>query len=85
MKIRINDKALLKEIAEVCYDELCMDLGSGRSMYGLFHDLIEEKVAKLIEENKDTILDRAASMVADDASIKKALSMMSVELSMTEE
>lgn len=71
MKIRINDKALLKEIAEVCYDELCMDLGSGRSMYGLFHDLIEEKVAKLIEENKDAILDRAASMVADDASIKK--------------
>lgn len=64
MKIRINDKALLKEIAEVCYDELCMDLGNGRSMYGLFHDLIEEKVAKLIEENKDTILARAASMVA---------------------
>lgn len=85
MKIRINDKALLKEIAEVCYDELCMDLGNGRTMYGLFHDLIEEKVAKLIEENKDTILDRAANMVADDASIKKALSMMSVELSMTEE
>lgn len=85
MKIRINDKALLKEIAEVCYDNLCTDLGSGRTMYGLLHDLIEEKVAKLIEENKDTILDRAASMVADDASIKKALSMMGVELSMTEE
>ena len=49
MKIRINDKAILKEIAEVCYDNLCTDLGNGRAMYGLFHDLIDEKVAKLIE------------------------------------
>lgn len=85
MKIKINDKELLKALAEVCYDELCNDFTNGISVNGALYALIGEKVSKLIEENKDTILDRAANMVADDASIKKALSMMSVELSMTEE
>lgn len=71
MKIKINDKEILKAIAELCYDELCDTFTNGISMSSLLYNLIEEKVAKLIEENKDTILDRAASMAADDASIKK--------------
>ena len=46
---------------------------------------IEEKVAKLIEENKDVIIDRAANMVAGSVSLKKALDMIAVELNMKEE
>lgn len=40
---------------------------------------------ELIAENKDVIIDRAANMVADSASLKKALDMISVELNMKEE
>lgn len=51
----------------------------------LLYNLIEEKVTKLIAENKDVIIDRAANMVADSASLKKALDMIAVELNMKEE
>lgn len=80
MKIKIKDKDLLKALAEVCYDELCNDFTNGISINGALYDLIDEKVAKLIEENKDIILDRAANMVTDSVSLKKALDLMSVEL-----
>lgn len=53
--------------------------------YSLLYNLIEEKVTKLIEKNKDVIIDRAANMVADSASLKKALDMIAVELNMKEE
>lgn len=85
MKIKINDKEVLKAIAELCYDELCMTFTNGISLNSLLYNLIEEKVAKLIEENKDTIIDCAANMVADSASLKKALDMVTVELNMREE
>lgn len=85
MKIKINDKEVLKAIAELCYDELCVTFTNGISLNSLLYNLIEEKVAKLIEENKDVIIDRAANMVADSASLKKALDMIAVELDMKEE
>lgn len=58
MKIKINDKEVLKAIAELCYDELCVTFTSGISLNSLLYNLIEEKVAKLIAENKDVIIDR---------------------------
>lgn len=85
MKIKINDKEVLKAIAELCYDELCVTFTNGISLNSLLYNLIEEKVAKLIEENKDIIIDRAANMVADSASLKKTLDMIAVELDMKEE
>lgn len=85
MKIKINDKEVLKAVAELCHDELCVTFTNGISLNSLLYNLIEEKVAKLIAENKDVIIDRAANMVADSASLKKALDMIAVELNMREE
>lgn len=51
----------------------------------MLYNLIEEKVAKLIADNKDVIIDRATNMVADSASLKKALDVVTVELNMKEE
>lgn len=85
MKIKINDKEVLKAIAELCYDEMETTFANGITINSSFYDLIEEKVASLIEKNKDVIIDRAANMVADSASLKKALDMISVELNMKEE
>lgn len=85
MKIKINDKEVLKAIAELCYDEMETTFANGITINSSFYDLIEEKVAKLIAENKDVIIDRAANMVADSASLKKALDMVTVEINMREE
>lgn len=85
MKIKINDKEVLKAIAELCYDEMEITFANGITINSAFYDLIDEKVTSLIEKNKDVIIDRAVNMVADSASLKKALDIIAVELNMKEE
>lgn len=76
MKIEINDEEIARVIAEQCYDRAYNEFGRGIYEYGGIYDILKNKISVLVNENKETIINKAAEIAADK--VKKDISVMAI-------
>lgn len=76
MKIEINDEEIARVIAEQCYDRAYNEFGRGIYEYGGIYDILKNKISVLVNDNKETIINKAAEIAADK--VKKDISVMAI-------
>lgn len=76
MKIEINDEEIAKVIAEQCYDRAYEEFGKGIYEYGGIYNILKNKISILVDENKETIINKAVDVAADK--VKKDISVMAI-------
>ena len=64
MQITIDDKEIAKAIAEYCYDNAAHTFDKGIYEYSGVYNILQAKIAKLVDDNKDIIITRASEIAA---------------------
>lgn len=79
MQITLDDKEIAKAIAEYCYDNAAHTFGKGIYEYSGVYNLLQVKIAKLVDDNKDIIITRAseiaATKIAKDIGLRAVLAL----------
>jgi len=76
MKIELEDKEIAKQIAEFCYNTAYDEFRQGIYEYGGIYGVLEAKISKLIDDNKDNIISRAIEIATQK--IQKSVGVMAL-------